>query len=376
MPIRFLDLNKQYQEIKTEIDAAIASVIEQNAFIGGPFVDEFESAFARYQQAHFCVGCGNGTDAIEIALDALHLPNGSEVIVPANTFIATAEAVTRSGLKVVFCDCDPLDYTISIPSLARSITVNTSAIIAVHIYGQPCDMESILRIANEHKLKVIEDCAQAHGAEIGGRRVGTFGVCGTFSFYPGKNLGAYGDAGAIVTNDESVALFARKTANHGRIGKYDHEFEGRNSRLDGIQAAILSVKMKSLDRWIARRTEVANCYYKALSGVDQITLPRRRGRGRHVFHLFVIRTERRNDLREFLNRQNIETGIHYPIALPKLKAYAYCAQFTDTFFASISDSQLLSLPIGDHMSVMDAEEVASACKGFFLELRRDRNSRI
>jgi dTDP-4-amino-4,6-dideoxygalactose transaminase len=369
MSVRFLDLNKQYLTMKSEIDAALTSVIEQSAFIGGPFVSRFETAFAAYQQAKFCVGCGNGTDAIEIALSALGLPKGSEVIVPANTFIATAEAVTRAGLKVVFCDCDPHNYTISIPSFAQAITANTSAVIPVHIYGQPCEMQSVLQIANDHGLKVVEDCAQAHGAEINGQRVGTFGTLGAFSFYPGKNLGAFGDAGAIVTNDEGLALSARKIANHGRIDKYNHEIEGRNSRLDGIQAAILSVKLQRLDDWIARRIEIADTYYEALSELDELILPVRRKNERHVFHLYVIRTDRRNELREFLNTQQIETGIHYPIALPKLQAYAYCGQAGGEFCANIHDSKLLSLPIGEHMCVADAMDVANKCREFFLATR-------
>lgn len=366
MAVPFLNLRKQYLAIKPEIDAAIAAVIEQNAFIGGPFAARFESEFAASQNANFCIGCGNGTDAIEIALEALNLPKGSEVIVPANTFIATSEAVTRVGLKVVFCDCDPQDYTISASSLEQKISPKTSAVIVVHLYGQPCDMDAILGIANEHGLMVIEDCAQAHGAEYRGQRLGTFGSCGTFSFYPGKNLGAYGDAGAIVTNDESFAVRARMIANHGRVAKYDHEFEGRNSRLDGIQAAVLSVKLTQLEHWIAQRIELANSYCAELSGIGDLVLPLRHNDRRHVFHLFVVRTGCRDALRDFLKEHGIETGIHYPIALPKLQAYAYCGQANEKFFANVADAQMLSLPIGDHMSLTDVREVAAACREFFL----------
>ena len=230
--VKFLDLKSQYDSIKDEIDEAIKNVISETAFIGGKYVEQFEKEFAEFCQAKYCQGVANGTDALEIVIEALDLPKGSEIIVPANSFIASSESVTRSGHKVVFCDCDESNYTISIPSLKSKITPNTKAIIAVHLYGHPCDMDEILAIAKEHNLKVIEDCAQSHGAEYKGKRVGAIGDAGTFSFYPGKNLGAYGDGGAIVTNDKELATKCKMIANHGRIEKYNHEFEGRNSRLD------------------------------------------------------------------------------------------------------------------------------------------------
>jgi len=365
MAVKFLDLRKQHLSLKAEIDQAIAEVFETSAFVSGQYVSKFEDEFAKYQQVAHCIGCGNGTDAIEIALEALNLPPNSEVIVPANTFIATSEAVTRSGHRVVFCDCDPETYTIGETQIRAKLSANTRAVIVVHLYGQPCDMNGIMRFAQERNLKVIEDCAQAHGADIGGRRVGSIGALGTFSFYPGKNLGAVGDAGAVVTNDRFLAQKVRMIANHGRIGKYDHEFEGRNSRLDGLQAAILSVKLRHLDEWIRRRREVANYYYSSLSGLDDLGLPGRKNWGGHVFHLFVVKTKRRDELREFLADRGIETGIHYPIALPKLKAYAYISQASDDMSANRIDSELLSLPIGDHMSIDDAAEVSSACRHFF-----------
>lgn len=365
MAVSFLDLNKQYLTMKAEIDAAIASVIADGTFIRGPHAEQFEAEFAAYQRARYCIGCANGTDAIEMALEALDLPKGSEVIVPANTFISTSEAVTRAGLKVVFCDCDPGDYTISIEGLQGKITSKTSAVIPVHLYGQPCDMEAVMQIASQHGLKVIEDSAQAHGAEFRGQRVGTFGDFGTFSFYPGKNLGAYGDAGVMVTGDERLASRVRMLGNHGRISKYDHEFEGRNSRLDGMQAAILSVKLSRLDDWISKRIAVAEAYYDLLSGVGDLVLPARRQGTRHVYHLFVLRTSQRDALRSHLSDRGIETGIHYPKALPKLQAYAHYGQASEPFFANRADSQLLSLPIGEHMSPDDVREVAAACIAFF-----------
>ena len=366
MTVKFLDLNAQYQAIRAEIDSAIAAVIADCAFIGGKYATIFETEFAAYQGAGFCVGVGNGTDALEIALESLGLPPGSEVIVPANSFIATSEAVTRAGHRVVFCDCNSDDYTLSVTDAERRITPSTKAVIPVHLYGRPCNMDAVMAFAAQYDLRVIEDCAQAHGAEYGGRRVGTFGDAGTFSFYPGKNLGAYGDAGAIVTNNEFLAVRCRMIANHGRIGKYDHEFEGRNSRLDGIQAAILSVKLRHLDGWLARRIAIAAKYRNGLAGCPGITLPAGEPDGmRHVYHLFVIRTTQRDQLQVFLREQGIETGIHYPIALPKLPAYAWSGPAAESLFANRCDCELLSLPMGEHLSDADVQQVVTAICRFF-----------
>jgi dTDP-4-amino-4,6-dideoxygalactose transaminase len=348
--IDFLDLNAQYLSIKDEIDNAIASVIKDSAFIGGKYVKQFEENFSSYQQVKYCVGVGNGTDALEIAVEALNLPKGSEIIVPANSFIASAEAVGRAGYKVVFCDANIDNYTINIEDVKRRITVNTSAIIAVHLYGHPCNMDPLLELAKKYDLKIIEDCAQAHGAEYKGKRVGAIGDIGCFSFYPGKNLGAYGDGGAIVTNDEELAVKCRMIANHGRVEKYDHQFEGRNSRLDGIQAAILDVKLKYLDGWTEARIKVADFY---LENLKNVILPKREIWAKQVYHLFVIRVKERDGLKKYLKENNINTGIHYPILLPKLKAYDYIGQVSEDFFVNSSDYDLLSLPIGDHLGDRD-----------------------
>lgn len=363
--IKFLDLESQYKKIKDEMDAAIFSVIAESAFIGGERVKMFEEDFAKYQQADFCVGVGNGTDAIEIALEALDLPKGSEVIVPANSFIATSEAVTRSGLHVVFADNHKCNYTLDIESVKSKISDKTSAIIAVHLYGHPCDMDALLDIAREHGLKVIEDCAQAHGAEYKGHRIGALGDIGTFSFYPGKNLGAYGDGGAIVTNDKTLADKSRMIANHGRLAKYDHQFEGRNSRLDGLQAAVLSVKLSHLDAWTAQRIDIANMYSESLQGIDGLVLPKRESWAKQVYHLYVVRTERRDELQEYLKANGVSTGVHYPIALPKLQAYEYLGPVPTEFNACQQDSTLLSLPLGDHLSLSDAQVVVQKIKDFF-----------
>lgn len=362
--IRFLDLHAQYQSMKTEIDDAIADVIRRSAFIGGEHLAAFEAEFADYQQAEHCVCVGNGTDAIEILLEALELPAESEVIVPANSFIASSEAVTRSGLKVVFADVDAQTQNLSVPDVKRRITPSTSAIIAVHLQGRPAPMGELMELAREHGVKVIEDAAQAHGAEIGGRRVGAIGVGGTFSFYPGKNLGAYGDGGAITTNDATLAKRCRMIANHGRTAKYDHQFEGRNSRLDGLQAAILRVKLRYLDSWVDQRNELARQYMQGLGNIPGLVLPAPVGDARHVFHLFVIRSDRRDELTAYLAAQGIQTGIHYPIALPKLAAYAHLAQDKEDMFANRSDGTLLSLPIGEHLSSDDLKTVIAAVRSF------------
>ena len=363
--IKFLDLQKQYHEIKADIDKAVMNTIEEAAFIGGERVSKFESNFAKYQNSKFCIGVGNGTDALEIAIETLNLPLGSEVIVPANSFIASSEAISRSGLKVVFCDVCHDNFTIDIDSLESRINSNTSAVMAVHLYGHPCDMDEILRIANRHHLKVIEDCAQAHGAEYKGKRVGALGDVGTFSFYPGKNLGAYGDGGAIVTNDEKVAKQARMIANHGRTKKYDHQFEGRNSRLDALQAAVLDVKLEHLDNWTNRRIRIANSYLEQLKDVKSLELPKREEYAKQVYHLFVIKTDYRDELAEHLKKDGIQTGVHYPIALPKLDAYKYLNQIENNPVACSNDEKLLSLPIGEHITEQDVNKISNSILSFF-----------
>ncbi len=340
------------------MDATIAGVIAESAYIGGERVKKFEADFAAYIGAKHCIGVGNGTDAIEIALKSLGLPQGSKVLVPANSFIATSEAVTNAGFEVVFADAKD-DYTIKL-----EMVDGLKAVICVHLYGLACNMDEIMAFCAEHSLALIEDCAQAHGAQFKGRKVGTFGNAASFSFYPGKNLGAYGDGGAITTNDDALAKKIRMTANHGRTGKYDHEFEGRNSRLDGLQAAVLSVKLPHLDGWLERRNAIASIYLRELADTPLI-LPTVYGDRRHMWHLFVVRTDRRDELKEFLASHGVESGIHYPIALPKLAAYSYNTQDTSEFFACRTDKELLSLPIGEHLSENDAMQVCNTIKQFF-----------
>ena len=357
--INFLDLHAQYLSIKDEIDYAIASVIRDSAFIGGKYVEQFEENFSEYQNAKYCVGVGNGTDALEIAIEALNLPKNSEIIVPANSFIASAEAVARSGHRVVFCDVNSDDYTISISDVKKRININTSAIIAVHLYGHPCDMDELMNISKEHNLKIIEDCAQAHGAEYKNRKIGAIGDIGCFSFYPGKNLGAYGDAGVIVTNNKELSVKCRMIANHGRISKYDHEFSGRNSRLDGLQASILNVKLKYIDQWTSQRIMIAEEYLIQLANCSNVVLPIKQQWAKQVYHLFVIRTDNRINLMRVLADAGVQTGIHYPIALPKLEAFKYIGQSEERGFAWNSDENLLSLPVNTALSLDAVRKVSN-----------------
>ena len=363
--IKFLDLAKQYRGFKEEADQALAEVISNSAYIGGKHVDQFEKDFAAYHQAAHYVGVGNGTDALELVLEGLQLPAGSEAIVPANSFIATSEAASRSGLKVIFADCDPETYVLDLADLERRITPRTKVILAVHLYGHPCDMDPILALADKHALLVVEDCAQAHGSLYKGKMVGTFGVAGCFSFYPGKTLGAWGDGGAVITGDGKLAERVRMLANHGRTSKHAHAEEGRNSRLDGLQAAILGIKLKRLESWIQRRLEVADLYGKELSGIGQVVLPKRRDHVRQSYHLYVIRAERRDELKAFLGEKGIQTGIHYPVALPKLEAYRHLTEDYSDLFACRADSQLLSLPLGEHLEDDEVLQVARAVREFY-----------
>ncbi|MET0333985.1 MAG: DegT/DnrJ/EryC1/StrS family aminotransferase [Rhizobacter sp.] len=360
--IKFLDLGAQYRSLQQDIDQAIATVIAESAFIGGRHVAAFEQQFAQVAGAAHCVGVANGTDALEIAIEALMLPAGSEIIVPGNSFIASSEAVSRCGHDVVFADVDTGSYGLDPVSVKSLLTPLTKAIVAVHLHGHPCDMDPLMALARERGLAVIEDCAQAHAAEYKGRRVGSIGDVGCFSFYPGKNLGAYGDAGAITTQSEGLAKRCRMIANHGRTTKYGHEFEGRNSRLDGLQAAILSAKLPHLDAWTAQRIAIAERYLSGLQGVDDLVLPVRRDWAKAVYHLFVVRTSQRDALKAHLAEQGIETGIHYPVALPKLQAYRHLGEPDAQAFYNLADTTLLSLPIGEHMTLDDADTVIAAIR--------------
>jgi dTDP-4-amino-4,6-dideoxygalactose transaminase len=366
MKIPFVDLYAQYLTIKPEIDAAIAEVIAQSSFIRGPFVDSFEKQFAEAVGVKHCVSCANGTDALYIAMKALGLNEGDEVIAPAHSWISTTETITQASGRVVFVDTDEATFTIDPKKVEENITPRTKGIIVVHLYGQPADMDPVLEIAARRGLWVLEDCAQAHSAKYRGRSVGTFGVAATFSFYPGKNLGAMGDAGAIVTNDAALATKMAIYARHGGLTKGDHLIEGINSRLDGLQAAILGVKLGHLPKWTAGRRRVAATYDGLLQGAGDLVTPKIAEGREHVFHLYVVKTNRRDALKAFLKDRGIESVINYPVALPFLPAYARFHHRPDEFpMAYGNQSRILSLPIFPEMTEAMIAHVADSIREFF-----------
>ncbi len=370
MNIPFVDLKAQYGEISGEIDAVIKNVIDDAAFVGGKYVKAFEKEFARFCGVNHCVGVANGTDALFITLKALGIGAGDEVITVANSFVATSEAVTASGARVVFVDCHPRRYTIDVKRIEEKITSRTRAIIPVHLYGQPADMGAISEISEKHGLRVIEDAAQAHGALCQGKKAGSFGDAACFSFYPGKNLGAYGDGGAIVTKDRRIADMCRMLANHGRVEKYNHEFEGFNSRLDGMQAGILSVKLKKLAEWNAARRQAAEFYTRELDGLEEVHTPCEPDGVECVYHLYVIRTGRRDELLRFLKKNDIGAGIHYPIGLPFLKAYEHLGHRSDDFPVTRKyQDQIVSLPIYPELTPEEQRYVAEKVREFILSNR-------
>jgi dTDP-4-amino-4,6-dideoxygalactose transaminase len=322
MQIPLVDLYAQYLSIKPEIDEAIERVIASSAFIGGDQVRQLEVEFAEYCETAACASVGNGTDALHLALRALGIGSGDEVITVSHTFIATTEAISLVGARPVFVDIRKDTMLMDPGKLEEAVTPRTRAIVPVHLYGQPCEMDQIMDIAQRHGLKVIEDAAQAHGARWQGRRVGSFGDAACFSFYPGKNLGAYGDGGAVVSPDEDLIRQIRKLANHGRTQKYLHETEGTNSRLDGLQAAILRTKLRHLDSWNAARRQRAETYADALKAF-KTTLPGIHPDGEHVWHLYVIRIPGRDHLQDHLRQVGIASGIHYPVPLHMQPACRY-----------------------------------------------------
>lgn len=358
--IPFVDLQAQYREIKAEVDAAIGRVLESAAFVLGREVEAFEAAFAEYVGARYCVGVSNGTAAVQLALMACGIGAGDEVIVPANTFFATAEAVSTAGATPVFVDADAVSYTIDPTKIEAAITERTRAIIPVHLYGQAADLEAVSEIAARHNLFVIEDAAQAHGSLYRGRRVGALARAGCFSFYPGKNLGAYGEGGAVTTNDPEVARMLRLLRDHGSERKYHHEIIGYNFRLEGIQGAVLSVKLRHLDRWNNLRREHAARYDELLRGMP-LVLPREMEYARHVYHLYVVQAEARDFLQQSLSAAGVQTGIHYPIPIHLQRAYA-ALQYKRGDFpeAERQAARVLSLPMYPELKEEQLVRVAEA----------------
>jgi dTDP-4-amino-4,6-dideoxygalactose transaminase len=363
--VPFADLHAQYLTIKDEIDEAIAAVIRQSAFVRGPFVERFEQQYADLMDAEHCVSCADGTAALYIAMHALDIKPGDEVITTAQSWISTSETVSQHGAVPVFVDIDPDTHTLSPSLVEEKITSRTVGIIPVHLYGQPADMDPIMEIARRHGLWVIEDCAQAHLAEYKGRKVGRFGNAATWSFYPGKNLGAFGDAGAITTDDAALARKMARFARHGGIVKGVHEIEGINSRLDGLQAAILSVKLPHLPTWTKARQAIAESYSRLLSGASGTKPPHVRRDGEHVFHLYVVQSDRRDELSAHLKAQGIQTVINYPTALPFLPAYDRFKYSPADFPAAYANQgRILSLPIFAEMTEEQVGQVAGAIHGF------------
>ncbi len=364
-PIPFVDLKSQYASIREEVDAAIQDVITNTAFVGGSGVADFEASFAAYCEAEHCVGVGNGTDALYLAMRALGLGAGDEIITVSNTFIATVEGITLTGATPIFVDIDPKTYLMDPALLEAAVTPKTKAIVAVHLYGQPVEMAPVMKVAQAHGLKVIEDAAQAHGARLGGQRVGGLADVSCFSFYPGKNLGAYGDAGAVVTNDAALAERVRKLSNHGRSEKYLHEMEGVNSRLDGLQAAVLGVKLKQIDTWNGQRRAAAAAYEEILSGTPGVVTPGVRDDVEPVWHLFVVQVVDREGLSAHLAKNQIACGIHYPVPLHLQPAYAglKITRGALPVTEAVCD-KIISLPIFPELGPEGAQRVAHAVAEF------------
>jgi dTDP-4-amino-4,6-dideoxygalactose transaminase len=360
MEVPFVDLKRQYISIKTKIDTAIQSVVDQTSFIGGDIVTDFEKQFAEYIGCQYAIGCANGTDAIEIALEALGIGSGDEVLVPAYTWVSTASAVQRVGAIPVFVDVHPDFYTIDPDLIPAAISAKTKAIIPVHFYGLAAPMEEIMAIAKSHKLFVIEDCAQAHGATIGKQKVGSFGDLATFSFYPGKNLGAYGDGGAILTNNTKLADRCSIIARLGQSGKHNHLMAGRNSRLDTLQASVLTAKLPYLDEWTAKRRWVARQYNIAFDDIE-VKHPRIPNDFKHVYHLYVIQADNRDELKQFLAKKGVQTQLHYPKPLNQFDFFEKAGP------KPVSDamaSRLLSLPMFPEMTQAEVNYVIEQVKKF------------
>jgi dTDP-4-amino-4,6-dideoxygalactose transaminase len=346
MKVPFVDLKAQYLSIKKDVDMAIFNVIEETAFIGGKYVQNFEKEFAEKYQVKHCISVANGTDSLYIIMKMLGIGPGDEVITVANSWISSSETITQTGAKPVFVDIDPLYYTIDEKLISSKITSRTKAILPVHLFGQMCNMDVITELASQKNLFVIEDCAQSHFSEYDGRLAGTFGIAGSFSFYPGKNLGAYGDAGCIITNDDELAEKCRTYARHGAKVKHKHIMEGINSRLDGIQAAILSQKLPHILEWTKKRIQNAVLYTELLKNVPEIICPVVRENTLHSFHLYVVKASNRKGLVQYLTESGVETAIHYPTALPNLPAYKYQASIPNDFpISSANQEVILSLPM-------------------------------
>jgi dTDP-4-amino-4,6-dideoxygalactose transaminase len=366
MRVPFVDLKAQYKSIQPAIDKAIADVINETAFIGGKYVKEFEEKFAALYGVNHVIPCANGTDSLYIIMKMLGIGAGDEVITVANSWISSSETISQTGARPIFIDVHPDYYSMDETKLKAAITERTKAVIVVHLQGQMCDIEAIKHICDQSGVAVIEDCAQSHFSEYRGKRAGLTGIAASFSFYPGKNLGAYGDAGCMITNDTALAEKCRMYASHGALKKHQHQMEGINSRLDGLQASILTAKLPYILDWTEKRIDVAAMYQKHLQGIDEIVLPAVRPESKHTFHLYVIRAKRRNELMEFLKGKSIETTLHYPTPLPFLPAYGYLGYASTDFpVAAQLQHEILSLPIYPELTEEAISYVGESIKTFY-----------
>jgi dTDP-4-amino-4,6-dideoxygalactose transaminase len=368
MKVPFVDIKIQYNLLKNEIDGAIQSVINRTAFIKGEEVSEFEKKYAELHGVKHCIGVGSGTDALYIVLKMLGIGPGDEVITVANSWISTAETIVQTGAKPVFVDIDQYS-NINYSLIEKKITENTIAIVPVHLYGQPCNIKEIKKIADHHNLYLIEDCAQAHFATFEGQKTGTFGDAGCFSFYPENNLGAYGDAGAIITNDDDLESRIRMYSNHGEIGKHLHAIEGINSRLDTLQAAILQVKLPHILQWNEMRRKNAKIYDDLLDDVGDIICPPVLNNVEHIYHIYAIRTKHRDALMKFLEENGIESNIHYPVSLPFMEAFSVLNHKLSDFPVTAEfQDQILSLPMYPELKMEMIIYVVDKIKEFFKKL--------
>jgi dTDP-4-amino-4,6-dideoxygalactose transaminase len=363
MKVPFLDLAAQHAPLRAEIDRAIAEVIDRGVFAGGPVVAEFEKEFASFCGARHAIGVANGTDALWLALLACGVGPGDEVITVPSTFMATAEAITYCGATPVFVDIDERTYTMDPARLAAAVTRRTKAIIPVHLFGQPADLDPILEFARSRGLRVIEDAAQAHGATYKGRGAGSIGDVGCFSFYPGKNLGAFGEAGGVVTNDAAIDEKIRILRDHGQARKYHHTMVGWNCRMDGIQAAVLRVKLRHLARGNERRRAHAARYRREFGDVEGIVLPLEADYAEHVYHIFAVRVQDRDEMMKFLERAGIGCGIHYPVPVHLQQAYASLGHRPGSYPVSErTSSEFISLPMFPELTDEQIDHVVKAAK--------------
>ncbi len=373
MQVPLADLKAQYLSIKPEIDAAIQQVIENSQFILGKAVSDFEEAFAKAHRVKHCIAVGSGTDALHAALWAIGISVGDAVVTTPFTFIATVEAISLTGAKPIFVDIDPKTYTMDPNKLEDLLKASRSniikAVIPIHLYGQPAEMDSIQLIANKYGIKIIEDAAQSHLAMYDGKFVGNFGKAACFSFYPGKNLGAYGEAGGILTNDDALAIKLRQLRDHGQSEKYKHRFWGHNYRMDGIQGAVLGVKLKYLNEWTLRRREIAARYKKELDGIPDLVIPFESPKAFHVYHQFVLRTKRRSEFQDYLTKKSIANAMHYPIPIHLQEAYRYLGYQTGDFPVSeLCAKEVISIPAHPEMTQDQIDYVISTIREFFSRL--------